>query len=329
VTLPTTTELLLAWDRERPRSKQVEIGMSQLGACRRQTGYMLGGYPEDEGYEDARIQAVMGSAIHLAASLGADWLIPEVQAETIEVRFGGLLGHPDLWVDGVVRDIKTVSYTMMLEQRRLLGPPLRERYQVHTYGAGLILAGYPVHTVQIDYIDRGSGEEFLFEEPFSPEVVSEAMAWLEQVRTAEVAILPRDYRPESAFCQSCPFFRRCWDAEPGRDPRSVLFTDDPDAAAWGLKLEDAQARKKQAEADEADAKGALDALRTVSRPGEKEYVKVPGLEREIRFSVSKGRTSPDMPRIAVDYANAGARPPMRTGEPVISVRLVKPREERE
>jgi len=33
-----------------------------------------------------------------------------------------------------------------------------------------------------------------------------------------------------------------------------------------------------------------------------------------------------MAKIAVDYRNAGARPPMRTGDPVISVSLVKPKD---
>ena len=61
----------------------------------------------------------------------------------------------------------------------------------------------------------------------------------------------------------------------------------------------------------------------MSRPGETEDVEVPGMDRLIRFTVKKGRQSPDMPRIAVDYGNAGARPPMKTGEPTIGIRLVK------
>jgi hypothetical protein len=323
LTLPTTTELLLAWDAQRPRSQQVEIGMSQLGACRRQTGYMLGGYPQDEGFRDVGLQSVMGSAIHLAASLGAGSLVPGAQAESLEVRFGGLLGHPDIFHEGVVRDIKTVSYSIQLEQRRRLGPPQRERYQVHTYGAGLVLEGFEVHTVQIDYIDRGSGDEYLFEEPFSVEVVSEAMAWLDNVRTAEIGALPRDYRPGSAFCQNCPFFERCWEAPRGSDSRAVLFADDPDAGRWARQLEDASERMKDAKEDLADAKGALDALRSVSRPGEVQDLDV-GLDRLLRFKIGKGKTSPDMAVIANDYKRAGARPPMKTGEPIVSVSLVKP-----
>ena len=305
------------------------MGVSGLGSCRRQAGYHLHGYPQDEEYEPEGIQNVIGTAIHDALAEAARLFLPSAHAEKLEIRFGGLVGHPDLLMDGIVRDYKSVGYAMQLEQRRQQGPPLRERYQVHVYGAGLRMAGFEVHTVQIDYIDRGSGDEYLFEEPWDFEVVRGAMAWLEDVRTAPVELLNRDYRPESGFCQHCPWFRQCWNAEPGKDPRSVLFRDDPDAALWMTRLDKAQRIGKEADAAEADAKGALDALRTVTRPGESEDVAVPGAERAIRFTVKKGRQSPDMPRIAVDYANAtppGApviRPPMRTGEPTIGIRLVK------
>lgn len=327
MTLPTATELLRRWDEQRPRSQQTAMGMSKLGSCHRQAGYHLQGYPADEEYKASGIQNVLGTSVHDTLAEAAAMFLPGAQAEGLEVTFGGLAGHPDLVMDGTVRDYKTTSYALQLEQRKQLGPPLRERYQVHCYGAGLILAGHPIHTVEIDYIDRGSGDEWLWNEPFSLDVVGEAMSWLEQVRTAEVAILPRDYRPESAFCTNCPFFRRCWDAEPGKDPRSVLYVDDPDAATWSARLIEARRRKKAAEAEIADAQGALDALRTVSRPGEREYITVPGMDKQIRFAVNKGKTSPNMPAIAEDYKRAGARPPMKTGDPIIAIAFVKPRED--
>jgi hypothetical protein len=327
VTLPTTTELLLRWDSTRPRSIQTEIGMSQLGSCRRQTGYMLGDYDYDEGFEKNGVQAVLGTAIHEVAAQAATMLIPGAIAEGLEVRFGGLLGHPDLWIDGIVRDVKTKGYTLQLENIRRAGPPQGERWQLHTYAAGLILAGYEVHTCQLDYIARDSGDTYLFEEPFSVDVVAEAMAWLEQVRTAEVVTLPRDYRPGSGHCQSCPWFERCWETPRGSDSRAVLFADDPDAAAWAMQLDSARAMRKLAEERIADAQGALDALRSVSRPGESEDIEVPGLDKLIRFRVNKPKTSPDMATIAVDYARAGARPPFKVGEPVVNVTLVKRKEE--
>lgn len=328
--LPTTTDLLLAWDAQRPRSQQVEMGMSRLGSCQRQAGYHTQGVPQDEAYEPDKIQAVIGTAIHQTAAEAARLLLPGAQTESLEVHFAGLTGHPDLYLDGTLRDIKTLGYSMQLTQRQQLGPLTRERWQVHTYAAALIVAGLEVHTVEIDYIARDSGDEFIWREPFDMSAVEAALAWLDDVRTSDITMLSRDYRPESVYCQDCPWFRQCWDAEPGKDPRSVLFVDDPDAAAWALRLEDARKRKSAAEAEEKDAKGALDALRRIERPGEKEWIAVPGLDKEIRFAVGKGKRSPDMAAIAEDYRKATPpgqpviRPPMVTGDPIVTVTLVKP-----
>jgi hypothetical protein len=327
MSLPTATEILLAYDRARPRSQQAEVGMSQLGACRRQTGYLLQGTPPDEDFRENGTQAVMGTAIHEVLAKGLALLVPEAHAEKLVVHFGGLMGHPDVYHDGILRDYKTLGYSIQVESRRQRGPHQRERWQAHTYAAALIIGGFPVHTVQLDYIARDGGEEYLFEEPFDAVAVAEAMNWLEDVRVTPIAQLERDYRPDSKLCQNCPFFRRCWDAERGTDDRHVLFADNPDAAAWALKLQAAQAVRKRAEQDEADAKGALDTLRTISRPGEKQDVAVPGLARVIRFSMRKGRVSPDMAQIANDYKRAGARPPMKTGEPTVGITLVKPKKE--
>src|SRR5438128_256655 len=84
MSLPTTTELLLAWDAQRPRSQQAEMGMSKLGSCRRQAGYHLGGYPHDEGYVGNKIQAVIGTAIpQVAAEAAREFVGQAIRAVTI------------------------------------------------------------------------------------------------------------------------------------------------------------------------------------------------------------------------------------------------------
>lgn len=328
MSLPTTRELLLAWDAQRPRSQQAEVGMSQLGGCRRQTGYMLAGVPADEGFEEEGAQHVLGTAIHLVAEQGARLVIPDARAEKLEVWFGGLKGHPDLYYEGVLRDLKTLGYTMQLEDRRRHGPKQQERWQAQTYGAACILAGLPVHTIQLDYMARDSSSEFIWEEPFDPAVVTEAMDWLAQVRATSMEMLERDYRPDSGTCKSCKWFERCWDAPRGTDDRHVLYLEDPDAARWALQLWEAGLEQQRAAQRRKDAKGALEHLRSVSRPGEKEYIGVPGLDDDdvIEIRVSKGRTTPDMGQITIDYKRAGVTPPMVTGEPVIHIALVKRRD---
>src|SRR5260370_15235913 len=61
-TIPSTAELLLAADWERPRSKQPGLGMSDLGGCRRRAGYQLQGYPHEK--PSGSVQAVIGTAVH-------------------------------------------------------------------------------------------------------------------------------------------------------------------------------------------------------------------------------------------------------------------------
>ena len=325
--LPTATELLLAMDAARPRTQQREMGISGLGKCRRRAGYQVQGYDPDPGYQTGGIQAVLGTAIHQALAEAAARELPGAEPESLEVEFGGLVGHPDLYYLRTVRDNKTLGYAMQVENRRQSGPAMSERWQVHVYGAALILAGWPVERVEIDYLARDSGDEYLFAEDFSVDVVAQAMAWLHDVRTSPVELLPRDFRPDSATCRGCQFFGRFWDTERGKDDRHVLFADDPDAAGWARRLEEARRVRKWAEQQEADCKGALDHLRGVGRPGESQEVAVPGLDGQVlRFSVQRGKESPDMGLIALDYQRAGARPPMRRGEPVVRVAVVKPKE---
>jgi CRISPR/Cas system-associated exonuclease Cas4 (RecB family) len=312
--IPRTVDLLLAWDEQRDRSQQTELGMSALGGCRRAAGYALRGFPREKA--TGTIQAVLGTAVHELAARAASEQFPEALAEKLEVRFAGLLGHPDLYYKPVVRDLKTTGRASTLESWKGKGPPQKHIWQVNAYAAGLIVDGFDASVVQIDYLARDTGDTWLWEAPFDLDAVHDALEWLRLVRETEMGFLPRDFRPESPQCRSCPFFQQCWEkpAMPGRDFRSALFRDDPDAAAWARRLADARKRKAQAEADEADAKGALDALRPaeVGRGGA--YVTVPGMDEALHWTRVSGRRRPDMQQISADYAQAGAEPPMITGE---------------
>jgi hypothetical protein len=331
--VPSASELLRAWDASRPRSQQRELGVSALGGCRRAAGYRLAGTPADEGYDTGGLQAIMGTAIHdtfaAAARVAFSDFAGHVVIENAEIQFAGLVGHPDLYVEPLLVDLKTLGYSMQLEKIRRNGPSIPHLWQVAVYAAGMILQGHPVERVRINYLCRDSGEEHVWEDNFRIEHVRDAVAWLDNVRKTEVELLPRDYRPDSAYCKNCSFFQRCWadSAIPGRDLRTVFYVEDPSAARWGARLADARARKAQAEADEADAKGALDALRTVTNAGQSEDVKVPGLAQVIRFSVGKPRASFDRDQIEADYARAGARPPVKYSEPSVRVILAASEED--
>lgn len=322
--LPTATEILRAWDAARPRNSQAELGVSELGGCRRAAGYRLHGYPqEDNG--GSSMQAILGSAIHevfakaAAQQIGGDPGV--VIFDDTSVRFAGVLGHPDVYANEQVVDLKTTGYAIQIAKIRRDGPPRKHLWQIATYAAALILEGKPVRTVRLNYIDRGTGEEYVWESPFRMQDVRDAMAWLENVKNAPLESLPRDYDADSVWCASCPFFGPCWGrAVPDRDPRSVLYIEDPDTEGWLKKLADARERKAEAEADEKLARGALDALRTVAKPGESQDIQAGSMQA--RITVTKGRTSLDREQIELDYARAEAKVPLRRGDPSVTITIL-------
>lgn len=317
--LPSTAELLLKADWERPRSQQKGLGMSDLGGCRKHAGYKLHGQPPEK--PSGSVQAVIGTAVHDTADVALRMMrdagiIPADSVINEEVKFGGLLGHPDLYVDGILRDIKTIGYDAQLTSYQMNGPPKRHMWQVMTYAAALILTDRPVRTVQIDYLVRDSGNSWLWEGPFDYGIVREAMLWLQIVRETPLEWLARDYAPDSVQCKHCPFFNACWDGHVlDRDERSVLLVEDGDAVAWAVKLEKARAQVKAAKEDEARAKGALDALRP-NTEGRGE-VQLDGYPKLLRWTVSH-RKNLDNDQVRADYARNGAQPPLT---PSSSVKL--------
>lgn len=263
--MPTTSALLLEWDRLRARSQQPDIGWSEIGGCRRRAGYRLAGTPPTN--PSGSVQAVLGTAI--------DTVVNQVVAETglahqQEVTFAGIRGHfdrlegedPATGKPNEVVDVKSVGTDRWLEHLELHGIPEQHRFQIHPYAAGLLLLGYPIRWVRIDYIARDTGREWTWRERFSPTVVRDALYWVRRVRDTDIDMLPRDYEPASAWCQSCPFQQPCWgDAADDRDPRAVIYAERPDAADWADRLFHIRARISKLKEEEDHVRGVLDGLR--------------------------------------------------------------------
>ncbi len=321
--VPTTAELLLEWDRRRPRSKQREFGMSELGGCRRRAGYRLAGVEMTN--VGSSVQAVMGTAIHEAVAgilqelqdegaVPANWLIES------EVTFAGILGHLDRCEDDILRDVKTTTSWWLRKLKQAGKPTNSHLWQVMGYAAARIKDGHPVRRVGIDYLARDTGEEWRWEGDFNPAVVREALEWVRTVRETELQFLPRDHEPDSAFCQHCPFRDLCWDGSvQGRDDRSVLYVEKPDAEYWITELDEARKAKADAEKREKRAKGALDAL----RPNDKgsELVDVGSERGVLKFSV----TSPfriDTDAVRREYEAAGAKPPLKPPSREVRLEIV-------
>lgn len=311
--MTTTAELLLAWDARRPRSMQRDFGVSELGECHRRAGYRLAGVEPTN--PSSSVQAVIGTAVHEAIAavfrqLQAEGLIPAEDLVEEEVRFAGILGHLDRYDHAAasIDDTKTTTSRWLEQSIKIYGPPLKHRWQVNVYGAALVARGLPVRQVRIDYLARDTGEEWTWTGPFEPHLVRDALEWLRGIQATPLEMLNRDYEPDSAFCQHCPFRRACWAGHvPGRDPRSVLYVEHPDAAAWAAKLAQARADKQAAADREAEAKGALDALRPDAADDGPVVVDV-GYEHLIRFRRQLSRRL-NSTLVKAEYAKTGAKPP--------------------
>lgn len=308
----TTAQLLLEWDRRRARSKQTELGMSELGGCQRRAGYRLAGVePTNTG---GSVQAVMGTAVHAAVEqvfreMQAAGLIPADDLVEYEVRFAGVLGHLDRFESRTrrIRDTKTTS-DRWLQHIIVHGAERQHIWQTHLYAAAVMQTGRRVKEIVIDYLARDTGNDHQVVIPFDTRHVRDALAWLDNVRSLPVDMLNRDYAPDSSFCGHCAFYDVCWDgAVPGRDPRSVLVVEDEDAAGWAAKLWQAREDKKDAAAREEEAKGALDAFRP-NDTGVSDPVDV-GYDLNLQWSITE-TSRLDTAAVKAEYAKAKAKPPM-------------------
>lgn len=260
----TTSQLLLIADSVRPRTLQRGIGMSDLGSCRRRVGYKLA--DTDPVNAVGNIQAVIGSAVHdMIANILTEIAEPGDLVEH-PVEFAGIPGHIDRYEADTKSaiDTKTTS-ARWLEHIKIDGPEYGHIWQLSTYAAALINQGTPVHTIRLEYLARDTGEEFVWSKPFDPQDVRDALAWLKVVRDTDLDMLPRDHDPDSPFCRSCPFGGAdggiCWEGHiVGRDLRSVLYVEDPDAAKWADELSDSRTAATAAKARADRAKGALTAV---------------------------------------------------------------------
>lgn len=263
--MSSTSELLLEWDRRRPRSQQRTIGASDLGTCRRKVGYKLA---ETEPVNAvSSVQAVIGSAVHgvlgeILVELGL------AESSEQEVHFAGITGHYDRVEGETMIDVKTTS-SRWLEHIMLHGPDHSHLWQVSFYAAALITSGTPISRVRIDYLARDTGVEYNWPNvdgaPFNPQHVKDALMWLKEVRTADMDMLPREYQPDSTFCRTCPFGGLdggiCWENHiPGRGLASAIFSENPDAGAWAEELWAAREAKKEPTEAEKRARAALTAV---------------------------------------------------------------------
>jgi CRISPR/Cas system-associated exonuclease Cas4 (RecB family) len=206
-----TAELVASLLREKgERSRQKEIGPSEIGGCRRKLWYRLK-EQEVTNPDTLSLAAFMGTAIHekieqqiSRIDLFGD-MLREVEVESDGV-YAHLKGHIDLFIPKakIVIDWKTTT-----KKNLSRFPSEQQRWQVHLYAAMLIESGHEVEEVALVAFARDGNENDvrIHQEPYDQSVTASAMEWLEDVMSYVDELPPADNHPR--FCRDyCQFYDR-------------------------------------------------------------------------------------------------------------------------
>ena len=191
-------------DASRDRSKQTQVGPSEIGGCRRKVWYRLNAQPETN-ENQSKLAAIMGTAIHAAIEDAIGHIDPDGKEYLVEtaVEYGDMKAHVDLFVPstGAVIDwktskVKNLSYF----------PSKQQRWQVQVYGYLLSKNGYEVKTVNLVAIARDGNEKDVkvHTEPYDEAIALEAFEWLNNVKASTT--LPEPEKDQS-FCRDyCQYY---------------------------------------------------------------------------------------------------------------------------
>lgn len=218
-------EVILDAEAANPRAHQVQLGPSELSdPCDRRLTYRLAGIePTNRGYDPW--YAIVGTAVHAwleskFRERGADW-----QAETV-LELGAHLGHSDLYhrPTATVIDWKTAGTDMMrkVKQDKI---PSKHQVQVHIYGHGYALKGWPVRKVALVYLPRNGAlrDMTVWIADYDPAIAEAALARPYQIAQDAMAldVLNQSHRFEqipaspSDDCGICPWYSPMRTAEEG------------------------------------------------------------------------------------------------------------------
>jgi hypothetical protein len=171
-----------AYDGQRDRSKQVKIGPSAIGGCRRRVYHNIMRTPTTNDTSMNSLPAIMGTYIHAGIAeaitredpFGDNFLI-EQQFETEKIT-----GNIDLFIKdiGLVIDWKTTKVKSMR-----YSPSKSNIYQVQVYGWILEQNGHKVNEVALVYIPRDGdiADIRVHREPYSEELALEGLNWLDEI----------------------------------------------------------------------------------------------------------------------------------------------------
>ena len=293
-------------DEARPRSRQIAVGVSSLGGCRRQVWHQLQNTPKTN--QTLNLPAIMGTAIHHAieeAILNQYQDRPEIDRPILEYRVE-LEGYPPATIDFYdpveceVVDWKTITLRnvdyFVSDQKR---------WQVQTYAYLLEQSGFPVRTVTLVGIPRDGTENDIitYSEPYDAEVALKAFRWLEEI--TQLTEAPAPEREPISFCSKyCSFYGSACSGI-SKDLSGAPIVDENASNGAKRYLEINQAIK-DLESEQANIKATLEGYAGVTIDGIK-----------VSWSEVAGRKTPDTE--AIQKLLGDTPMPQKVGAP--SIRL--------
>jgi len=219
---------LKAHEEERPRSKQLTLGPSELGGCREYIRNVMMETPRqvpDEWPTAAVVGTLVGEHVEKVAEkhMGA---MTEVPVVTVLPNGLTVAGHADivLFERNMVMDVKSKDKFDGVKRE---GPSLENCVQISVYALGLVQEGILEEgcTAHLIYVDRSGETQILHEEILDwdqqQQYIEVAMNRLQDVVDAQDRIdrgeveAARELRDKTPpFCYSkkvqCPFRDACW-----------------------------------------------------------------------------------------------------------------------
>ena len=248
------------------------LGMSTLGRCARQLGYVLANVPASDTPPPREGRAAnIGTWIHEGLNPRIAEILSDHDAKcetTITATIAGFefTGHIDIEVDNGIVDLKTMR-EYKLSRLRLNGPSRSHLFQVGGYALGRLQAGRPVDWVALHCIDRSDGDEEIVVIPVTRALLLDVVEHVDRIAQAidHPETLPRmdadgwsNAGPGASFvCDECPFLKHCWGPDAVHGQPAYLKGrefDDPEA-------HDLLAQYVEAQQAEAAAKRLKDAVK--------------------------------------------------------------------
>ena len=192
-------------DANKSRSKQTQVGPSEIGGCRRKVWYRLNDQPETN-FDLKKLAAIMGTAIHAEIEKSIEAVDPNGEKYWVEteVEHDGIKAHIDLFIPetGSVVDWKTVKVKNLS-----YFPSMQQRWQVQVYGYLLEKSGKAkVKDVNLVAIARDGDESDvrIHTEPYDEVMAQEALQWLANVKAMADAPAPEK---DETFCKNyCQYY---------------------------------------------------------------------------------------------------------------------------